>query len=121
MSLNRDSLRACVYLFSRDANGSGGDSSWCTRTVKCVYGNHTVKVHFSSRFLKYFEKMSDSETDSDLAVEQYDVEDDLNAYGSPVFQTVDKVKENLPIEGTTSTRTQVSFLYFLFTTFADIV
>ena len=53
--------------------------------------------------------MSDSETDSDLAVKQYDVEDDLNAYGSPVFQSVDKVTENLPLESTTSTRTQVSF------------
>ena len=54
--------------------------------------------------------MWDSETDSDSAVEQYDAEDYLNAYGSPVFQTVDEVHENLPIEGTTSTRTQVSFL-----------
>ena len=53
--------------------------------------------------------MSDSATDSDLAVKQYDVEDDLNAYGSPVFQSVDKVTENLPLESTTSTRTQVSF------------
>jgi hypothetical protein len=54
----------------------------------------------------YFEKMSDSETDSDLSVEHYDVEDDLKAYGSPVLQTVDMVKENLP---KINTRTQVGF------------
>ena len=77
--------------------------------------NRTVKVHFFVRFLQYFNKMSDSETDSDLAVEQCDVEDDLNAYGSPIFQTVDNIKENLPLEPTTSTRTQLSFWYFLFT------
>ncbi|CAB3998240.1 Hypothetical predicted protein [Paramuricea clavata] len=34
--------------------------------------------------------MSDSESDSDLAVEQYDPEDNLNAYGSPVIQPVDE-------------------------------
>ena len=64
--------------------------------------------------------MWDSETDSDLAVEQYDAEDDLNAYGSPVFQTVDKVQENLPIEGTTSTRTQASFLHFKEVSWHDV-
>ena len=61
--------------------------------------------------------MSDSEMDSDLAVEQYDVEDELNAYESPVFQTVDKVTENLPsnlpLESTHSNSSE--FINFLFT------
>ena len=29
--------------------------------------------------------MSESESDQDLNVSQYDVEDDLNAYGSPTY------------------------------------
>jgi hypothetical protein len=29
--------------------------------------------------------MSESESDQDLNVSQYDVEDDLNAYGSPAY------------------------------------
>ena len=31
--------------------------------------------------------MSESESDSDLTEERYDLEDNLNAYGSPVFRS----------------------------------
>ena len=57
-----------------------------------------------------------SDSDSDLAVKQYDVEDELNAYESPVFQTVDKVTENLPsnlpLESTHSNSSE--FINFVF-------
>lgn len=55
--------------------------------------------------------MSDSESDSDLAVEAYDLEDDLNAYGSPVVRPVDE--ENLALaraQNIESNRTQVGVL-----------
>jgi hypothetical protein len=56
--------------------------------------------------------MSDSESDSDLAVEQYYPEDNLNAYRSPVVRPVDEeilavASERQNIE---SNRTQVSVL-----------
>ena len=50
--------------------------------------------------------MSDSETNSDLAVSQYDVEDDLNYYGSPVSRSVENALDTAPA---TSNQTQVSF------------
>lgn len=40
--------------------------------------------------------MSDSETDPDLTVERYDLEDDLNAYGSPVCAPSDAVGDQQP-------------------------
>jgi hypothetical protein len=56
--------------------------------------------------------MSDSESVSDLAVEQYDPEDNLNAYGSPVVRSVDE--EILAVaparQNIESNRTQVSVL-----------
>ena len=40
----------------------------------------------SKNILVFFYKMSESESDQDLNVSQYDVEDDLNAYGSPTYR-----------------------------------
>jgi hypothetical protein len=54
--------------------------------------------------------MSDSETDEDLNVSQYDIEDDQNVYGSPVYPR--QVPENelaLPVQPLHN-RTQVSIL-----------
>lgn len=54
--------------------------------------------------------MSDPETDTDLAVSQYDAEDDLNYYGSPVSRSVDNELDTaLDTAPATSNRTQVSF------------
>jgi hypothetical protein len=38
--------------------------------------------------------MSDESSDQDLAEERYDPEDNLNAYGSPVFRPPDDININ---------------------------
>ena len=42
--------------------------------------------------------MSDESSDPDLAEERYDPEDNLNAYGSPVFQPPDDININEIVE-----------------------
>jgi hypothetical protein len=69
-------------------------------------------LSFLELFLVKKVKMSDSESDSDLAVEQYYPEDNLNAYRSPVVRPVDEeilavASARVNIE---SNRTQVSVL-----------
>ena len=52
--------------------------------------------------------MSSSDSDEDLNVSQYDVEDDLNAYGSPVYSAqVGADTQPLPAVASNA-RTQVS-------------
>ena len=53
--------------------------------------------------------MSSSDTHEELNVSQYDVEDDLNAYGSPV-RTTEAVVNVLPVlPAPIHTRTQIMF------------
>jgi hypothetical protein len=42
--------------------------------------------------------MSDESSDPDLAEERYDPEDNLNAYGSPVFRPPDDININEIVE-----------------------
>ena len=51
--------------------------------------------------------MSSSDTDEDLNVSQYDVEDDLNAYGSPIYST-QVAADAISLPATSHTRTQVN-------------
>ena len=43
----------------------------------------------SKNILVFFDKMSESESDQDLNVSQYEVEDNLNAYGSLTYRAQD--------------------------------
>ena len=62
--------------------------------------------------------MSSSDTDEELNVSQYDVENDLNAYGSPVHTTEAAVNA---LPAPIHTRTQVMFKVKLFVAFILVV
>ena len=65
--------------------------------------------------------MSSSDTDEELNVSQYDVEDDLNAYGSPVHTTEAAVNALPVLPAPIHTRTQVMFKVKLFVAFILVV
>ena len=65
--------------------------------------------------------MSSSDTDEELNVSQYDVEDDLNAYGSPVHRTGAAVNALSVLPAPIHTRTQVMFKVKLFVAFIFVV
>ena len=66
--------------------------------------------------------MSDESSDPDLAEERYDPEDDLNAYGSPVYRPPGGININEIVEHYEQSdvgivhhvRTQVSYTIFIF-------
>ena len=109
----------------------------CSTTMQCphlftlcthirlpvILCNFSAKAHAIASPLVYIAKMSDSESDSVSHVEQYDVEDNLNVYDSPMYEahTNDMDTEAGPsttshvrVESTTSTRKEVSRFLFLF-------
>ena len=65
--------------------------------------------------------MSSSDTDEELNVSQYDVEDDLNAYGSSVHTTEAAVNALPVLPAPNLTRTQVMFKVKLFVAFILVV
>ena len=65
--------------------------------------------------------MSSSDTDEELNVLQYDVEHDLNAYGSPVHTTEAAVNALPVLPAPIHTRTQVMFKVKLFVAFILVV
>ena len=65
--------------------------------------------------------MSSSDTDEELNVSQYDVEDDLNVYRSPVHMTGGAVKALPVLPAPIHTRTQVMFKVKLFVAFILVV
>ena len=118
MSLNRDALRACVYLQTlkepvRRQNTQAVSLYSEIRTWFYIKFYSQAILPFLELFFVKKVKMSDSESDSDLAVEQYDPEDNLNAYGSPVVRPVDE--EILAVaparQNIESNRTQVFLFY----------
>ena len=65
--------------------------------------------------------MSSSDTDEELNVSQYHVEDDLNANGSPVHTTEAAVNALPVFPAPIHTRTQVMFKVKLFVAFILVV
>ena len=65
--------------------------------------------------------MSSSDTDDELNVSLYDVEDDLNAYGSPVHTTEAAVNALPVLPAPIHTRTLVMFKVKLFVAFILVV
>ena len=92
----------CALNAYVDIGSTRHSGSWCTELTSSAFIN---EFFFGS--IKYTFGTSSSDTDEDLNVSQYDVEDDLNAYGSPVYST-QVAADAISLPATSHTRTQAS-------------
>ena len=92
----------CVLNVYVDIGSTCHSGSSCTKLTSSTF---IGKSFFGS--IKYTFGMSSSDTDEDLNVSQYNVEDDLNAYGPPTNST-QVAADAISLPATSQTRTQVN-------------
>ena len=87
MSLSVMLCTLFVYVYIQEISVSHTCTFPLQFAQDCVFCvNISQVLVLSKNILVFFDKMSESESDQDLNVSQYDVEDDLNAYGSPTYR-----------------------------------
>ena len=94
----QSSARSCLFICELSLHNRQYRRA---RKADRLYKSHTCLLLFillPRLLLLYLLKMSDESSDPDLAEERYDPEDNLNAYGSPVFRPPDDININEIVE-----------------------